>query len=158
MGKWNCKKLNRFTIAREKKSKANPKPEKKKGEWISVEPKSTMTPKGAAAWRLCSASGDIAIAHIEEIVVYSSASRDYVPAAVLSGAARRHATQRAWARSDSEKFKLSLSPLRPGRNGWRAWLEPKRARALAATVIRDSEWPLTVATFNILRLRAMTRI
>ena len=37
-------------------------------------------------WRPC--SGEITIAHIEGIVVYSSAARDYIPAAVPSGAAQ----------------------------------------------------------------------
>ena len=42
----------------------------------------------AAAWRPpCSLSGDIAIAHIEGIVVNFSAARNYIPAAVPSGAA-----------------------------------------------------------------------
>ena len=40
----------------------------------------------AAAWRPC--SGDIAIAYIEGIVVYSSAALDYILAAVPSGAAQ----------------------------------------------------------------------
>ena len=40
----------------------------------------------SAAWRPC--SGEIAIAYIEGIVVYSSAARDYIPAAVPSGAAQ----------------------------------------------------------------------
>ena len=60
----------------------------------------------AAAWRPC--SGDIAMAYIEGIVVYSSesAARHYIPAAVPSGAAQEagHATQQA----RSEIFKLSL--------------------------------------------------
>ena len=40
-----------------------------------------------AAWRPCT-ERDIAIAYIEGIVVYSSAARDYIPAAVPSGAAQ----------------------------------------------------------------------
>ena len=43
----------------------------------------SLVPPGAA-WRPC--SGEIVIAYIEGIVVYSSAARDYIPAAVPSGA------------------------------------------------------------------------
>ena len=53
--------------------------------------------------------GCIAIAYIEGIVVYSSAARDYILAAVPGPRVRpgRHATQRA----RSEIFKLSLSTI-----------------------------------------------
>ena len=40
----------------------------------------------ATAWRPC--SWEIAIAYIKGIVVYSSAARDYIPAALPSGANR----------------------------------------------------------------------
>ena len=89
----------------------------------------------------------IAIAYIESILIYSSATRDYIPAAVLSGAAQEARYQRRGQRASSEIFKLQLDSYHDDPEDWLSLIlagPPCQCLGLGDHIQvsdSDSDWP-----------------